>query len=577
MIATLLLAAALGPIAAIRPDRVTRGTPRFVVLRLRVNAYGINGTGTIAIDRSTGAFVRRLDVGPISEQEGSDGRHAWRADATGFPRIEGNRDRIGAIRVWSHVLSGAGPTPQTVAASAGNPSALHVRWADVARGAEAKLDSKTGLLTSLVRCEAGEEAETWFADYRTVNGLVIPFELRDTSDGGTWIATVRSAEFPQALPRATFAPPAPPHDVLAVESTTLPMLGTLAQPVIAVQLNNGPPLRMILDTGGQNVITPSAAQRLGLHVVGGGKAAGVGSSLASTRFAWVARMTVGNVVLRQQPFIVLDLGSTIGAAADGIVGYELLARLGARVDFARRSVTFVRDAYDLAPKPGRVAVPFVFSDRQPQVSGGIDAIPGSMTIDTGADDAIIVTSPAVRSYHLVNYFHATVCGPLEGGVGGAENVCLAHAKAVRLGRAFVRDPGVELATHSRSGATADPSTIANIGDDVLGRFTVDFDYARQQITLSPNGTPLPPPYGDLSGILLAPVGQTLRALLVLTGTPAYAAGIRAGAVIVAIDGTPVTSADYKRISTLLRSKSGTRVTVRTSDDRTFVFHLRRYI
>ncbi len=111
------LAAALGPLAAIRPASVNAVAPRYVVLRLRVAAYGVPGSGTIVVDRRTGAFVRRFNVGPASEQEGFDGRIAWRADATGFPRVEGNRDQIGVVRLWSHVLTGAGPAPAIVRAN----------------------------------------------------------------------------------------------------------------------------------------------------------------------------------------------------------------------------------------------------------------------------------------------------------------------------------------------------------------------------------------------------------------------------------------------------------------------------
>lgn len=64
-------------------------------------------------------------------------------------------------------------------------------------------------------------------------------------------------------------------------------------------------------------------------------------------------------------------------------------------------------------------------------------------------------------------------------------MCFAHAKIVRLGRAEVPEPIVTLSTQVPSGALADPSIIANVGDEILGRFTVDFDYARQRLNAFP--------------------------------------------------------------------------------------------
>ena len=71
-----------------------------LVLHLAVNAYGVRGSGTVAIDRATGRFLRRFNAGPASEQEGFDGVRAWRADATGMAR-----DRM-RMRCYIHIYEG---------------------------------------------------------------------------------------------------------------------------------------------------------------------------------------------------------------------------------------------------------------------------------------------------------------------------------------------------------------------------------------------------------------------------------------------------------------------------------------
>ena len=93
-------------------------TPRFVRLKLDVSAYGVPGHGEIIVDRTVGRFVRRFDAGPVSEREGWDGVRAWRADATGMPRIEGNVDERGMIRAWARLLRRAPATRPATAVRA---------------------------------------------------------------------------------------------------------------------------------------------------------------------------------------------------------------------------------------------------------------------------------------------------------------------------------------------------------------------------------------------------------------------------------------------------------------------------
>src|SRR5437762_3214079 len=80
---------------------------RFVIMQGDVNAYGVPGTAVIVVDRQTGRFARRFKAGPASEQEGFDGARAWRADATGMARVQGNTGERREIAGWSAALKNA--------------------------------------------------------------------------------------------------------------------------------------------------------------------------------------------------------------------------------------------------------------------------------------------------------------------------------------------------------------------------------------------------------------------------------------------------------------------------------------
>jgi len=435
--------------------------PRFVRVQLDVSAYGIAGRGEILVDRTTGRFVRRFDAGPVSEREGWDGTRAWRADATGMPRVQGNRDERAAIVDWSHVLAPVDP-----AGSREHP----------AQPPEFTVDQPTGEVTRMVRHIGHQTERTTFADYRTANGFVVPFTIADTSENGTWTAHVLGIDTPRTIRDAAFAPPPEPRDWSLRGVETVNLIGGADLAVIPVSVNGGPVLRFLLDTGGQNVITPDAARRAGVEPLGEGTVGGAGAALAKIRYASARSVRVGGAEMRDQPFLVLDLGAT--APIDGIIGYELLARFAARIDLQRGRLELAPDARALSP--AGIAVPMVFVERQPQVDGALDGIAGPMTIDTGSASAVDVNTPFVVAHDLRTRYHAEAGGYPISGIGGPVHAYFAHAKELRLGELAVPDVNL-LLTDAHSGAEADPTIAANVGEQVLRRFVLVLDYRRATI------------------------------------------------------------------------------------------------
>jgi len=459
MIALLALAGSLAGAPVIRPASAAPA-PRYVRLVLDTTVYGVAGRGEILVDRATGAFVRRFDAGPVSEREGWDGTRAWRADATGMPRIEGNVDERGSIVAWSRLLAPAKPDA---------PCACGSRPPDVTLG-------PNGVAASVAR-HIGEQTErTTFGDYRRDGAVIVPHTVVDTSENGVWEFRVRSVETPSAVAANAFAPPPEPHDASIDGLQSGSLLGTLPIPVVAVSVNGAAPLRFALDTGGQNVISPEAARRLGMQIVGAGTVGGAGAGLVKIQYAWAKTVDVSGARMRDQPFLVLDLGKNI--PFDGIVGYELLARFAVRLDFAHERYEIAADGQAFS-QPG-TDVPMIFDERQPQVDGVLDGIPGAMTIDTGSASTLDVNAPFVLAHDLRTKYHAIDVGSPIGGVGGAVHAYAARADELRLGT--VRFTNVPmLLTDASSGAEANPTVAANVGDQVMRRYNLVLDYRRNVV------------------------------------------------------------------------------------------------
>ncbi|MDB5026859.1 MAG: hypothetical protein JWO66_548 [Candidatus Eremiobacteraeota bacterium] len=116
-----------------------------------------------------------------------------------------------------------------------------------------------------------------------------------------------------------------------------------------------------------------------------------------------------------------------------------------------------------------------FDERQPQVDGALDGIPGVMTIDTGSASAVDVNTPFVVAHHLRARYHAEVEGFPISGIGGPVHAYFAHAGELRLGSLRIPDVNL-LLTDARGGAEANPTVAANVGGQFLRRYALVLDY-----------------------------------------------------------------------------------------------------
>jgi len=530
----MIAAAALASLLALLlPSHDAR--PRFVVLHMSAVAYGVPGTSTIAIDRQTGMFARRLDAGAASEAEGWDGAHAWRADATGMPRIQGNAGERAEILAWSaalvHALDG---TPRSV---------IH---------------------------GAADQVTIAFGSFLRRSGVSVPQRIVMTSaENGTWSAIFRTVETPWRLSAESFAPPSPPHDATLRGQTRVPVSMRGGYPVIPVTIN-GTRLRFILDTGGQNVLTTTAAAKAGVRLEGRGIVNGGGGGIASIRYGFARSVRVGAAEMRHQPFIVLPPRAL--PPCDGIVGYELLARFAARLDMAHGALALAphANAFIRGSKP----LPFVYFDRQPQVNGSLDAIPGTFSIDTGSSLTGQVAAPFVRAHDLTLRLKAKIATYAED-VGGRYPIYLVRAHELRLGDATISNPLLDLMT--KSSTFSNDTVIANIGSALLKRWIIVFDYPHQTLALQPGGDPSGNIVHDRSGMFLTTHANDLAVGQVLSGTPAAKVGISAGAILAAVDGRRVAAGDLGRVRSLLRGAPGTRIELLLKDGSTRELTLQQYL
>ncbi len=548
--------------------------------RARVTTSGLSGTAEIWEDVRTGRFSTTFKLGPFSGSEGWDGKTAWTQDSSGQTLEDDSGDaREGTIddayrRTLSYWYPDRRPgTVEDAGERAEGDRTFHVLILKPAGGRpfEMWIDTTTWRLDRTIEKTARDTRTTFFSDYRKVGNLEFAFAERQTNGEAKYdqIVTLESVEVDVPVDEAQlevkFHKPEGSTGDFAItgggSSADLPFELLNNHLYVEARLNGKGPLRMLFDTGGANILTPDAARRLGLQSEGNLQGRGVGEKTEDVALTHVQELALGNVVLRDQPFAVFPLtglAAAEGMAVDGLVGYEVLQRFIARIDYAGGKITFFLPAA-FQPPAGATAVPFTFDGETPQVEGEIDGIPGKLAIDTGSRTSLTLTRPFVEEHGLAAKYGAKLEAMTGWGVGGGVRSGLGRAGILKLGNVEVPGPVLDLA-QSQKGSFNNRYLAGNVGGGVLRRFTVTFDYGKQRMYLEPNGSFARRDNYDRSGMWLNRTGEAFEVMDVIAGGPAAAAGLAAGDTILAVDGRSTQELRLPDLRVRLKeSEPGTRV------------------
>jgi hypothetical protein len=523
-----------------------------------LHAGGMDGSFESTEELASGRSVSRFRLGPIEGAEGYDGTRGWSRDPGGEVAALDAPEARRRARSPSWRTARGYLYPERIAAS---PRAVESRELDGRRydvvvatpdgGDPVTLwfDAATHLLTRVEQAQGQDTATSVYSDWRVVEGRRLPFHVvvdRTDAAGRTdprQRTEIRYAEvrFDVPVADADFAMPAmtATAHIVGADTTRIPF-DLVNNHIYVDAAIDGKPARLLVDTGGVNLLTPAAAAKFGLDSEGQLSARGVGEKAADVGFAHAKQLRLGDAVLDAPVFYVIDLGDlpqAEGVACDGLVGYEMFRRFGVTIDYAKHELVLA-DPDAFAPPAGAQAVPFALADRIPIVTGTLDGEPVRLSVDTGSRASLSLHSPFVREHDLVARYRAAPEALVGWGVGGA-----ARGRPARFGRLELGDLAIDgiagdLFTGDK-GAFASPDVSGNLGGGVLNRFTVAFDYAARRMYLAPNANFHAADPFDRSGLWLLGDGDALEVVDVAIDSAAARAGLRVGDRIRSIGAQPV--------------------------------------
>src|SRR6185295_3354524 len=423
---------------------------RTITTTAKVETGGLSGEATSWDEVTTGRYSTEYQLGPVHGAEGFDGIGAWTVEASGqvIRNEKGEsyesaieRAYLTALAYWYPERRKGSVEPLGNRTENGRSFVGIQASAEGGRPQELWFDAKTNLLDHTVDRVNAQTRRTIFSDYRKVQGVKLPFAQRTTNGEekfDTRVA-VTSIAINQDVEAARFAPPAErTGDVeLADGRTTASVPFRLANNhlFVQVEINGQGNFNLFFDTGGLNAVTPETAKALGLSAEGAFQGGGVGEKSEEIAVVRIASVKLGGVMFRDQLFYVFpisEMSKVEGLPVSGIIGYELLKRLVAEVDYDGGLIHFTAPA-DFVPPRDAVAIPFTFESETPQIEGKIDGLPGLFTIDTGSRSTLDLNAPFVAEHGLLAKHPKAIEATTGWGVGGAARSRVTRMAKLELG------------------------------------------------------------------------------------------------------------------------------------------------
>jgi len=520
---------------------------------------GLDGTWRATLDLMTSRSSDAYRLGHFDNADGYDNHVAWRRDPGGEVAVLDAPSSLRHIRSQAWLDARAYWYPSRIPASYGaveqrrlGGHRYEVVTATPAGGDPLTLwfDVDSSLLTRIVWQQGQYTITSTLDDYCQTDGLRLPYHLAiDLTDAAGRTDPRRRSEFHYQridtnvlTTDADFAVPqmsATAHVANSTGITQVPF-DLLNNHIYIDGQINGRKARLLVDTGGAYLLTPAAVRKFGLVSMGTLAEGGDGDHDMDLGFAQAKSIQVGDAIVADPVFAVLDLGAmpkVEGVDFDGFIGYEMFRRFDITVDYEHRVLTLAEPT-KFVPPAGALAIRFDQDDRAPFIDGKLDGLPIRLWVDTGSRSSLTVGTPFTRKNGLLEKYRAGAETVVGQGVSGS-----AHAHPTRFGRLtigrFAIDGLAGELTTSDKGAFADPDLEADLGGGTLRHFTLAIDYSAKRIYLAPNATLGQPNPFDRSGLWLLADADALQIADVASGSAAEHAKLRKDDRILSIDGESI--------------------------------------
>lgn len=330
-------------------------------------------------------------------------------------------------------------------------------------------------------------------------------------------------------------------------------------------LRDSIPARLVFDTGNTNLLLDSTFYAENFATQGTLRKAFVGGAGSRLEASYIDvskwSYSVGGHAATDNKAVVLNLRKILGNEVSGMFGMEFVRGRKVELNYADGYLRFVGDEPDssytridckwLDNTQTRLLAPV-------KISNGTTSREGWFMVDLGSSGTLSINSGSVAKMG-VQGLNAHKMIYAVGGVGGSRTDHLIKLAGVELGGHRISDLRADYSGNS-AGALADRRYDGIIGNELLERFDVVFDFAECRMWLRPNRNfNLQSHY--LFGVALTPHKDHWVVNGLLEGGKADKAGVKRGDKILRInDKSPAEMSKSER-KALVRSREPWRATI----------------
>jgi hypothetical protein len=338
--------------------------------------------------------------------------------------------------------------------------------------------------------------------------------------------------------------------------------------IIPVKINGKGPFNFVLDTGvGLCLITdaslidtlkPKSVRKIPVTGFGDGET-------LNALVIPAMHFEIGNVAAYDMPSAILeedafDLSSFAGMPVHGLIGYEFFNSFIVRLNYISNLITLYPNHTGAILRKG-FKIPISIEDRKPYIFSqiGLDdgkTVNAKLIIDTGSghpisletDSGVPFDPPVVN---IAANLGIGLSGPINGYLGRIKYLTLGKYQLKNVLTAFPNyaDVAAKITSIRRTG---------NMGNSILRRFNVVFDYSRSSMYLKPTASLKETFEHDMSGMELYSAGEHFKKLYVLRvepSSPAYECGLKKDDEILTINLKSVANMTREEIDAIFKSKN----------------------
>ncbi len=543
-----------------------------------IEAFGLKGT-TESWSQMPASQASTTEIGPIKLLTGNDGKVAWHTDPTGKASMLDGKDLDDARSdVWfdgDHWLDadqGGGKVAVVQEPGAGKEYTVLEVTPPVGRSRRFWINGGTGLIDKATAKRDQNLVTTTLSDYRPVplpgggKPRLMAWTQKTEIAGMTAnnvTLHVDSYEINTPVDASRFAMPSGDAAADAIHYLKTPGTATLPFDYISrhvwlrASVNGQPAADFIYDTGASITVIDSAyAAKIGLAHEGALQSQGAGAagaaSLSSLNTLKVEGVDGDGVEMTGQRVAILSVNPFLAPFfwrdCAGIIGYDFITRFVNEIDFDQKTLT-LRDPKTFQYAGKGTGVPMRLAGTVPVVTMKLDdQYEGEFRLDVGSSSTVDLHTPFVKAHELREHAQPAI-QVMGGGFGGTFTSTLTRMKKLAVGPYSWTDPMVTLSS-TTVGALASEDYAGNVGNQILERFKVTFDYDHKTVYLEPGKNYARRDRFSRTGTQLAKYGDTVKALQVLENSPAAKAGLEEGDVVTAVEGKPIaswTSDDLRKV------------------------------